>query len=429
MKRPLLQALALGVLVTFGAAGCGRTTFAPEREAATAFPGLSSDFLLGAEMAAALADFDVASAAPASSAATAAGTAPALEGPAADADACLRWNALTTVLAGESRLPPPLFARAYALVSVACEDGLTAAARAERAPGDGRCVVGGAAAEVLLELFPASAARIEQVLADDVAAARVQNTGAALRGLAFGRLAGRVAVRIARRDGSTNVFSGSMPVGDGYWTGTSPVLPACGTWRTWIATSGAEFQPLPPHAFGSAEDLADVAAVVDAAAQRTPEQIAAVHKWADRPPPAIWNGILNERIVGRRLSLREAARVQAFMNVAIYDAFVSCWAAKYAYWTARPFQRIPGLVTVIPTPNFPSYTSGHSTVSAAAAEVLAEAFPDEALFFHAEADEAALSRLWGGIHYPYDNDQGLEVGRRLGARVVARMRTGSRPAV
>jgi membrane-associated phospholipid phosphatase len=340
---------------------------------------------------------------------------------AASAEACLRWNALTTALAAEAKLPPPLFARAYALVSVACHDGLVAGSRAGHAPLDGACVVGGAAADVLVELFPASATRIEDALAADVAAARQVSPGAAQRGVAFGRLAGRVAVRIARRDGSTNLYDGAIPTGDGYWTGTNPVLPACGTWRTWVATSGAEFQPPPPYAFGSTADLADVAAVVDAAASRTAEQEAIVHEWADRAPPAIWNALLRDEIAARGLTVAQASRVQAAMNVAIHDAFVSCWRAKYTYWTARPFQRIPGLVTVIPTPNFPSYISGHSTISAAAAEVLAATFPDKALFFRAEADEAAISRLWGGIHYPNDNGQGLDVGRRLGAKVVARM--------
>ncbi len=422
MKSSPLLALALGALV---AAGCGPSPVATAPEAVSSNPAFASQFLLGPEMAQASAEFDRdAAAAPAAGVAASAG--PAI---ATSADACLRWNALTTALAADAQLPPPLFARACALVSVACHDGLVAGRHSAQAPLDGACVVGGAAADVLVELFPASAARIEQLLADDVATARQANPGAAQRGLAMGRVAGRVAVRIARRDGSTNVYSGTMPVGDGYWTGTNPVLPACGTWRTWVATDGGEFQPPPPYAFGSAADLADVAAVVDAAAARTPEQEAIVHAWADRSPPAIWNAMLRDEIAARGLSLDDAARVQAAMNVAIHDAFVSCWRAKYTYWTARPFQRIPGLVTVIPTPNFPSYISGHSTISAAAAEVLAASFPEKALFFRAEADEAAISRLWGGIHYPQDNVQGLEVGRRLGAKVVARTAAAGVPAL
>ena len=117
-----------------------------------------------------------------------------------------------------------------------------------------------------------------------------------------------------------------------------------------------------------------------------------------------------------------ASRAHAFINMALADAFVTCWATKYRYWIARPFQRIPGFTTVIPTPNFPTYTSGHSTISGAASEVLAALFPDKASFFRSKADEAARSRLYGGIHFPHDNDEGLAVGRRVGEKVVARLR-------
>ena len=81
-------------------------------------------------------------------------------------------------------------------------------------------------------------------------------------------------------------------------------------------------------------------------------------------------------------------------------------------------------VTVITTPNFPSYTSGHSTVSAAAAQVMGEVFPSQRGFFLEQANEAAISRLWGGIHFRHDNDQGLDVGARIGERAVALMRRG-----
>ena len=174
-----------------------------------------------------------------------------------------------------------------------------------------------------------------------------------------------------------------MPSGDGIWTGTNPVLPMCGTWKTWVLSSGSEFQPEPPYAFGSVEDLRDVDEVYEVSLHRTPEEIAIVHKWADLPPPTIWNHLLNQRIESQGLDIVTSARASAYANVAMADAFIECWNCKYKYWIARPFQRIPGLVTVIPTPNFPTYTSGHSTISAAVAEVLSEQFPSESEYFHA----------------------------------------------
>ena len=116
--------------------------------------------------------------------------------------------------------------------------------------------------------------------------------------------------------------------------------------------------PEPPYALGSPQDLAEVAEVLDVALHRTPEQIAIVHKWADRSPPAIWSGLLNDRITSRNLSLRQAARAHAFLNAAIYDGFVACWSAKYLYWTARPFQRITGKQN----PGPPMETSGQPSL-------------------------------------------------------------------
>ena len=101
----------------------------------------------------------------------------------------------------------------------------------------------------------------------------------------------------------------------------------------------------------------------------------------------------------------------------MFDAFVSCWNCKYTYWTARPSMRIsdPSFTTVITTPNFPSYTSGHYTVSAAAAVVMGALFPDKAGSFQAQAAEAAISRLWGGIQFSHDDGQGLLVGHQITA--------------
>jgi hypothetical protein len=92
--------------------------------------------------------------------------------------------------------------------------------------------------------------------------------------------------------------------------------------------------------------------------------------------------------------------------------------------------RTPAFTSVITTPNFPSYTSGHSTISGAAGVVIGELFPRERAFFQTEAEEAAISRFWGGIHFHKDDDQGLVVGRKIGAKVVERMhRDGAIPAL
>jgi hypothetical protein len=336
------------------------------------------------------------------------------------------WNRLTTELGAAAKLPPPMFARDYALVQVGIYDALVASRDLRRGRLPERAVAAGVASRVLGHLFPGAADRIAAAASDQIALDG-GSTGPALGGWSLGRAVGRIIVQRAKGDGSDAPFVGEMPTGDGIWTGVNPVLPMCGTWKTWIIGSGSELQPEAPYEFGSAAELRDVQEVLEVSQHRTPEQVEIVHRWADLPPPTIWNGFLNDRIEATGADLVSSARAHAYLNAAMADAFICCWETKYRWWTARPHQRIPGLVTVIPTPNFPSYTSGHSTISAAAAMVLGEVFPSERDYFTAQADEAAASRLYGGIHFRHDNEQGSEVGRRIGERVVERMRAGRGP--
>jgi membrane-associated phospholipid phosphatase len=113
-----------------------------------------------------------------------------------------------------------------------------------------------------------------------------------------------------------------------------------------------------------------------------------------------------------------SARAFALLNMALHDAAVACWDVKFTYFSPRPSQLDPSIRTVIGLPNFPSYTSGHSTFSAAAAAVLSYLFPGSASQFNAQRDEAALSRLYGGIHYPSDINVGKEHGTRIGGYTI-----------
>jgi membrane-associated phospholipid phosphatase len=166
-------------------------------------------------------------------------------------------------------------------------------------------------------------------------------------------------------------------------------------------------------------------AVREAMAHRTPEQEEAAHSWAGGPgtvtPAGLWVEIARDRIVRDALDASVATQILASLSVAMADAFVCCWDAKYAYWTARPISADPALKALIVTPPFPSYTSGHSTVSAAAATVLGHYFPADATTLDAMAVEAKSSRLWAGIHFPLDNDMGALGGGVVGRLVIANM--------
>jgi membrane-associated phospholipid phosphatase len=340
-------------------------------------------------------------------------------------NAIVSWNQMMTVIGSQKNMPAPYLASDYALMHVAIYDALLQSTNnTDNSSPLEEAVIAGAAAEVLAYLFPehlTSIAAFEERQLTHIAG---HDNSQIVDSRTIGHDVAKKVIAYAETGNNSSDeewWNLKMPSGPGKWSGTNPTGSSFGYERTYILSSGAEFQPPPPYPFGSAEDLADVQAVIDAAHSRTPEQIAIVHKWADLPPTTIWNEMLNERIESYNLTILESARASAYLNAAMHDSFVSCWYTKFTYWTARPFQRIlsdPEFTTVIPTPNFPGYTSAHSAVSSTAAVILGQLFPEEADYFLSQAQEAAASRLWAGIHFPQDNKSGFAVGQQIGREYV-----------
>ena len=106
--------------------------------------------------------------------------------------------------------------------------------------------------------------------------------------------------------------------------------------------------------------------------------------------------------------------------MATVDATIACYDAKYTYWFIRPYRADPAITTPIGRPNHPSYPSSHACGSSAAATVLAALFPAEASQLVAMAEEAGESRLYAGIHYRFDKDAGLRIGRQVAALALSR---------
>lgn len=166
--------------------------------------------------------------------------------------------------------------------------------------------------------------------------------------------------------------------------------------------------------------------------------------WSDDPgktgtPPGHTISILTQITRNQPLALDAAAEAYARLGIAVADAFISCWQTKFATNVVRPVTYIrrvidPGWTSPITTPPFPEYTSGHSVQTAAAATVLTDLLGDSYSFtddthqalgyaprsfdsFFAMAQEAAISRLYGGIHYRSAIEAGLEQGRCIGQQV------------
>jgi hypothetical protein len=208
----------------------------------------------------------------------------------------------------------------------------------------------------------------------------------------------------------------------------NPAEPLAGRWRTWTLTDGKEVAPPPPTAYGSeafAREVEEVERVTDAL---TAEQKRIAEDWnldlGTATPPGVWNRIALGAANAEGLDRRVRTRLLATLNTAMADAMIACWHAKFTWWTVRPISVIqekrPAFKSHVLTPAFPSYPSGHATVSGAASAVLAHFIPARKDEFARMAEEAAASRLYGGIHFSSDNDKGLELGRRIGAIVLAR---------
>ncbi|MGZ8933167.1 MAG: vanadium-dependent haloperoxidase, partial [Halobacteriota archaeon] len=178
--------------------------------------------------------------------------------------------------------------------------------------------------------------------------------------------------------------------------------------------------PTPPPAFGSEQFNASLREVKQIANSRTVEQQQIAQFWNDVNPPSYWNQIAYDLIQSYKLNELRSARALALMNTATMDAGISCWKAKYDYWYLRPIQADPTIKTAVPTPNFPSYTSGHSSFSSAAGGVLSYIFPKEKTEIQAQVQQASLSRLYAGVHYMFDCDQGVIVGSEVAQLAIQR---------
>jgi hypothetical protein len=335
-------------------------------------------------------------------------------------DSLLTWNKLVTKILAEEELPPPSVSRIYALTHIAIYDSILIAKNENIDSKYLNIVLSYAAYTVLKDLFPEHLEKI--TLLKDNIFSYIENRDISIGDLEaskqIGIQVGKEVIDYSKNDNSNAQWDNQIPIGDCIWNGENPVLPMAGYWKTYILESGSEIQPLPPFRCNSPQDLRELDIVFQAAMNLTPEQIEAVHKWGDTSPPVIWNEIMTNYIETYNLDLFDAAHLAAYLHVGMYDAFVSTWYTKYDYWTARPDQRIEDFETLIPTPNFPAYTSGHSVISNVAAKILGEIFYKDRNHLEKLADEASLSRLWAGIHFKQDIVQGKEQGLKIGEKII-----------
>jgi hypothetical protein len=290
--------------------------------------------------------------------------------------------------------------------------------------------------------FPVSVEEITKHAADQRNAALWSGKATAsdiAAGLALGKAVANLYIARARTDGM-GAAGGNKAVwealklnatsrGDEPWVSLEtpprpPMLPLFGKVLPWKMTTEeiVAIRPPAPPLRGSSEMDAECAEVKYYSDNITRERLAIVHKWADGAgtytPPGHWNDIAAEHIRDANFSEVRAARAFALLNMTMHNASIACWDTKFFYFNARPSQLIPAIKTSTGVPNFPAYVSGHSTYSASAATMLSYLFPAYASDFQTMATEAAMSRLYGGIHYRKDSEVGLTLGTDVGEHLV-----------
>lgn len=372
-----------------------------------------------------------------------AGASPARAAVGPDGDPALYWN---QVLSGGVGASPLTTTRSYAMVAVAIHEAVNATSGfpdyafikgVGASGGDTRAATAVAAHTLLVQVNPAAQATYDAALAASLAA--VPDGAAKTQGMQTGAAIALAVSNSRLNDGST-APSAYVPTGlPGHWAPTPPGnLPAAAPqWADstpWLLSSPEQFRPDGPPNLGSAAYAAaynEVFALgADVSAVRTGYQTDAANLWAAASGLSPWlkNGVAVAETAN--LSTLENARLFALLATTVADTSIAMWDAKYEYDFWRPVTAFAadGLAwsPLITTPNHPSYVSGHSGQSAAAAAILSAFLGDahDICFtgaglshcftsFTDAANEAANSRIWGGIHWRFDSEAGLILGREV----------------
>ncbi len=377
---------------------------------------------------------------------------------------------------------PPMVARNLAMIHIAMYDAINAINPTHQSYLSGlpspatnassAAAAAAAAHQVATQLYsePDELAVWQATLNE--ALSTIPDGNAKTLGIEFGRTVGNAVLAARAADGSKTRVNYTPGVDPGDWNRTQPdvlppLLPQWPQVKPFALARGDQFRPPAPPVLSSGEYAAAVDDVMRlgsfGSATRTVDQTNIALFWADGggtfTPPGHWNQIAADVVIEQARSLADNARLMALLNIALADAAIVSWDAKYEYGLWRPIDAIrradvdgnastvadTGWIPLVKTPPFPTYTSGHSTFSGAASRVLNALFGTNLSFtsradghngpsqrpldpsvvmsrtfanFDQAAEEAGISRIYGGIHFSFDNTSGLESGRQVGQYVV-----------
>ena len=389
--------------------------------------------------------------------------------PASAADEVIDWNQVLVSALTVTNTSPQNAGRIAAMTQAAVFDAVNGIDRryapyfvTDDAPrgASPRAAAVQAAFVVLKALLPAQAAGLERQRDASIAATRSRGDSVE-RGIAWGEFVANALLTERSTDGFPNggvPDNGSLATGE--WrpeaglppAGQPAVTPWLAVLRPFAMPTPYHFRPAGPPALTSAQYASDFEEVKSlgrvSGSTRTPEQTVIAFFWTDNTI-SHWNRIAETIAQERRMTLVQQARVFALLNIAMADAGIGVWDAKYLYRFWRPFSAIPLADTdgnpatvaestwksLLATPNHQEYPSGHGGLSGAAARVLGELFGDHTTFTHRTdtapfaprthrsfsdaADEANNSRVYGGIHFRTAVRDGRILGDNVGSLVVS----------
>jgi hypothetical protein len=382
----------------------------------------------------------------------------------------LDWNAAMMNAIRTDNSSPTLSSRNLAILNIAVYDAINSITRTHQAyrfqpPVEGRPSLEAAAAaagrEILKTLYLPLGARAETLFEEQMAL--LPATQAKTNGIRLGTEVAKLVLQWRQDDGA-NTQVPYIPDGKpGQWRRTPPFFrpPTDPHWRhvrPFGIPGAARFAAPPPPALDSSDYAAAFNEVKSLGAlqseTRTAEQKQIAEFWSDfsytAMPPGHWHEIAAAIARNRNLPLAECARLFALLGIAHADAGIACWETKYRYNTWRPVTAIrraaednndatipeAAWTSLLVSPPFPEYTSGHSSFSKAAATVLARFLGTDTVSFTAQsdtlpgvfrsytslsacADEVGMSRIYGGIHFQFANREGKRCGERIAEHVVA----------
>jgi len=386
----------------------------------------------------------------------------------AQADEITYWNGVMLDAIRGGATPPPRASRGLAMMHTAMYDAVNSVGKNHQAYNQSFITISSASREaaaaqaahdVLVSLYPSQQATFDNNLNSRLSL--IGGGAGKTAGITLGQSSAQSILALRANDNSNLVVPYTPGTNAGDWRPTpsgyaSALLPNWPQVTPWAISSGSAYRdPVGPPlltsvayatAFNEVKDLGAINSLT-----RTTDQTNIAKFWADgagtATPPGHWNLIASGISQTEGLGVEENARLFAQLNIAMADAAIICWDQKYATEFWRPVTAIreadtdgnPNTIQdsswtpLLATPPFPSYTSGHSTFSGAASTILEKWFGANYAFstsaegfvvpnrnftsFADAADEAGLSRIYGGIHYSFDNDNGLSAGRALGAYV------------